>query len=208
MKQIRKESPPSFSDYRKYKPFLRQDFDYKCAYCDSTEPEIGGKNRTHIDHYKPKEKFPKLATIYRNLFYACPECNQSKKDYWPTFRQRLAKQIILNPCDHEVSKHFDRSAARWKGRTQTGKWNMVKLLLASDEQVRRRENRAALLELIDELVDQLKSAKLLCDSARKKANTPDVRATTATIDKLKRQVEVFRAKLYAPEQLRDLPALP
>ncbi len=49
MKRIRQESPPSFTDYRKYQPFLRADFAYQCAYCESREPELGGEKRTHID---------------------------------------------------------------------------------------------------------------------------------------------------------------
>ena len=206
MKRIRQESPPSFSDYRKYKPFLRTDFDYQCAYCESREPELGGEKRTHIDHYKPKKKFPNLATLYANLFYSCPECNQSKKDYWPTVSQRLAKQFILNPSDHDFSRHFDRSSANWRGLTLAGRWNISKLLLSSAEQVRRRDDRKVLVDLVAELEDQIRLAKAAADSARKMDNISGARAASTTIDKLRRRVEALRAKCLSTEQIQALPS--
>ena len=38
----------------------------------------------HIDHFRPKKKYPRLALAYANLYYACGLCNTFKGDAWPS----------------------------------------------------------------------------------------------------------------------------
>lgn len=138
-KYKRQQTPKLYRNYRSYKRFLRLEFSFKCVYCDRAEPEIGGKDRTHIDHYRPKSKFSHLLNTYSNLFYSCPECNQAKGEYWPKFLQWFSRQIILNVCDHDVDLHIDKSAHKWAGLTLTGKWNIEFLKLSSKTQIQQRE---------------------------------------------------------------------
>ncbi|MCY4555286.1 MAG: HNH endonuclease [Chloroflexi bacterium] len=50
----------------------------KCAYC---EGRISDVAYTHIEHKRPKSKYPKLVCAWENLTIACPKCNTNKGDY-------------------------------------------------------------------------------------------------------------------------------
>ena len=50
----------------------------KCAYC---EGRISDVAYTHIEHKRPKSKYPKLICTWENLTIACPRCNTNKGDY-------------------------------------------------------------------------------------------------------------------------------
>lgn len=125
----RTQQPPSYKNYRSYKPFLRIEFDHRCVYCGIREAEDGGSKKFHIDHYKPKKNFPFQSNNYSNLFYSCSDCNISKGDYWPNFFQTFLKQFILNPCDYDFEIHYDIAQFNWKGKTAAARWNIDKLRL-------------------------------------------------------------------------------
>ena len=55
----------------KYKPHLRIDFQWRCAYCETTEVYRRGVDVFGVDHFKPKAKFPELDCHYPNLYYCC-----------------------------------------------------------------------------------------------------------------------------------------
>ena len=101
VRKTRIQTPPQFKEYKEYKPFLRREFDYCCAYCVVTEAELGGSKSFHIDHYCPKSKFPNKSAIYANLFYTCRDCNTYKGNYWPSLWQAFLGMFIINPCDHD-----------------------------------------------------------------------------------------------------------
>ena len=48
----------TFANYRSFKPYLRTDFRKKCGYTDCSDFWFGGPKTFHIDHFKPKSKFP------------------------------------------------------------------------------------------------------------------------------------------------------
>jgi len=81
-KPERDYSGTEYSTYGRYKPFLREDFNKRCGYCDGLDIYTGGSRGFQIDHFKPKKLFPDLETTYDNLVYSCPYCNRSKWDYW------------------------------------------------------------------------------------------------------------------------------
>lgn len=49
-------------------------FSGKCAYCESV---IGVVAAAHIEHFRPKQKYPSLTFSWDNLFLGCPLCNDS-----------------------------------------------------------------------------------------------------------------------------------
>jgi len=69
---------PTYSNYKKYKPYLRVDFRRLCAYCERPEKAVGGAGHCEIDHFKPREVAPELLAVYENLYYCCRECNNKK----------------------------------------------------------------------------------------------------------------------------------
>ncbi len=152
--KIRNQFPKFFVDYRSYKPYLRIEFDHRCAYCDIHEAEDGGCNKFHIDHYRPQKKFPQQVNIYSNLFYSCSNCNRWKGNFWPNCLDLLFKKYILNPCDHDFNQHYDKSKPKWGGKSSTALWNIERLRLNSPIKLQIREDRILSFKWIDELEKQ------------------------------------------------------
>ncbi len=90
-----------------------------CCYC---EAEIGVVAVGHIEHRKPKKKYPRECFTWPNLHLGCPNCNQAKGQEW------VAKDPILDAVkDVPIGGHLSyrliggigvqRSARTKRGRT-------------------------------------------------------------------------------------------
>ena len=98
--------------YRSYKKYLLSDFSNRCGYCDGSDTWQGGFKSYHIDHFAPKDKFPLLENTYTNLIYACPSCNSSKSNKWPSNDSTINivnDKGYLNPIDDDLNLHFHRN---------------------------------------------------------------------------------------------------
>ena len=77
---ITRSTPPHFSSYGDYKPYLEIDFSERCAYCNLHSKRI--TTPFEVDHFIPRKAFegvrPSLDTDYKNLVYACKKCNVAK----------------------------------------------------------------------------------------------------------------------------------
>ena len=62
-RHIRTQTPPAFLDYRRFKPFLRVEFDARCVYCREADM-MKGQESFGVDHYRPKRDFPNLTSEY------------------------------------------------------------------------------------------------------------------------------------------------
>ncbi len=107
IKVERKEKPPYFADYHRYKPFLRKDFKWRCAYCTKHEAEGGGHPLFEIDHFRPRNRFPHLISEYPNLYYACRRCNSYKGGVWPTSEEQREGLRFVDPCADDPKEHFE-----------------------------------------------------------------------------------------------------
>lgn len=90
---------------------LIKDFDNKCAYCDDSDKYAGGSKMYHVEHFAPKDKFPELKYRYDNLLYACPFCNISKSNKWPSDQSNISvvgNRGFVDPCTQEYNKHLIR----------------------------------------------------------------------------------------------------
>ena len=99
------------ANYRLHKGALRVDFNARCGYCDSTDEYFGGRSGAHIDHFAPKSRFPKLASQYSNLVYACPFCNRAKSNKWLGDDARIpnnGREGFVDPCCDEFDTHLAR----------------------------------------------------------------------------------------------------
>lgn len=74
----RRHGPRGYADYPSYRPWLRDEFTFRCVYCLLRERWVLGG--LHIDHFSPVALHPELATTYDNLLYACASCNAAKRD--------------------------------------------------------------------------------------------------------------------------------
>jgi len=137
VKHRRTESPGSWNDYRRYKAVLRKEFDGRCVYC--RRPDVFSPDAFGVDHYKPKKKFPSLATSYSNLFYACNACNAHKGDFWPEDAERELGYLIPNPCDCVMFEHLRFNGAEVEVRTNAGRCAVDVLDLNNAKEVEFRQ---------------------------------------------------------------------
>jgi len=78
---VRKHGPSGYTDYKSYKPWLRDEFQFECVYCLTRERMCpNGADSFAVEHLKPKSNLghASLRTEYTNLVYACSTCNSWK----------------------------------------------------------------------------------------------------------------------------------
>ena len=75
----RRHDPIGYLDYDSFRPWLRDEFRFRCVYClrrERWEPDLGV---FEIDHLAPVSLSPELRATYRNLVYSCTTCNAVKR---------------------------------------------------------------------------------------------------------------------------------
>lgn len=93
----RRHGPRGYQDYGDYKPFLRDEFVFRCVYCLEREmwyPNWDGS--FSADHFTPKSVDPDRLTDYENLVYACVRCNSYKQ----------SAITVLDPTKVAFAEHF------------------------------------------------------------------------------------------------------
>jgi hypothetical protein len=76
----RRHGPDGYSRYESYRPWLRDEFTFRCVYCLKRESWGQITGEFDIDHFQPQQIRPDLAVHYENLVYACARCNAVKRD--------------------------------------------------------------------------------------------------------------------------------
>ncbi len=85
---VRRHGPAGYTAYTAYKPWLRDEFVFRCAYCLVRERWYPNEQASFsTDHFIPQIVAPGRVLDYDNLVYACTRCNSWKQD-----------NITLNPC--------------------------------------------------------------------------------------------------------------
>jgi len=185
----------TFSAYRNYKPYLRVEFDYQCCYCELNEAQLAGPRSFHIDHYRPKTKFPHLIAVYDNLIYSCASCNGFKGDHWPNIIEYLKGKVILNPYIHDLENHIDKSNDLWKARTKRGQWNIVQLHLSSDVIVKKRQYKRSTLNTIQRLKDTLIGWQEDLVSAQSNNNIFQINYCSENVETLMQEIEALESHI-------------
>ena len=78
IKQTRRHGPLGYLDYTSYKPWLRDEFEFRCVYCLRREQLGTGVSGFAVDHFLPISIQPDAELKYLNLFYSCSTCNFRK----------------------------------------------------------------------------------------------------------------------------------
>ncbi len=76
----RRHGPAGYAAYESYRPWLRDDFDFRCVYCLKRETWGQVTFEFELDHFEPQSVNPQLRLDYLNLVYACRRCNVVKRD--------------------------------------------------------------------------------------------------------------------------------
>jgi HNH endonuclease len=74
----RRHGPRGYADYHGYRPWLRDEFCFRCVYCLLREQWGQVRGGHAIDHFEAVAQNPARATEYDNLLYACLTCNTAK----------------------------------------------------------------------------------------------------------------------------------
>ena len=91
----RRHGPQGYTDYTSYKPWLRDDFTFRCVYCLNRERWFPlGADAFGVDHVIAQASDPDRVLDYDNLVYACARCNSYKQE-----------SALLNPCQFALSQH-------------------------------------------------------------------------------------------------------
>lgn len=94
-----------------------------CCYCDGYP--LGETSRRTVDHFRPKNRFPRLVCVWANLFLSCEVCQTQKAD---TFDKKLLKP---DQVQYQFLKYFQVNY-------RTGE------ILANDQASRSDQERALL----------------------------------------------------------------
>lgn len=98
----RLHGPGGWTDYSRYRPWLRDEFCFRCVYCLIREQWVDMRRGYQIDHFLPQKLRPDLAADYDNLLYLCPSCNNLK-----------GAELLPDPCavalQHCLKFHADGS---------------------------------------------------------------------------------------------------
>jgi hypothetical protein len=86
---VRRHGPRGYIDDEHYKPWLRDEFAFRCVYCRCREVWFpDGDRNFSVEHGRPTSLAPAGLTEYDTLFYACCQCNAA----------RGAAVLPLDPC--------------------------------------------------------------------------------------------------------------
>jgi hypothetical protein len=76
----RRHGPVGYKGYESYRPWLRDEFDFRCVYCLKRETWGQVTSEFELDHFEPQVLHPQLRLDYLNLVYACRRCNAVKRE--------------------------------------------------------------------------------------------------------------------------------
>ncbi len=167
---------PPLNDYLEYRdPYLRPDFEYRCAYCLTHEHYFLDGEAGEVDHHRPLHPpeglgkgFSHLRNVYENLYWSCPRCNLYKGNRWPTDAQYVAGERFLDPCAEDHEAHWDTHPdGTVSARTPTGRYTIRNIRLDRPRLNKRRADFAR---------DQRKLAQIL-QELEQTAITPEHRWT-------------------------------
>lgn len=94
--------------YRRYRPCLRWEFAFSCAFCLCHEADLvahgtEGTGLTQIEHYEPAAQDEARINDYWNCFYICRFCNQARST---TPVHGKSGALLLNPAESCWRDHF------------------------------------------------------------------------------------------------------
>lgn len=94
--------------YQVYRPCLRWDFGFTCAFCllhegDLTELGAESIGVMWIEHFTPASLDASRTNDYENCFYACRFCNLSRLTAPPIDE---SGRRLINPCSHVWGERF------------------------------------------------------------------------------------------------------
>ena len=134
---VRRHGPRGYRNYRAYKPWLRDEFDFRCVYCLWRERWCAdGDHAFSVNLLLPRTTHPQRLCDYDNLVYACCQCNALKQD----------APAVINPCAEGLGQHLElQSDGSVRALTEHG---AEQIALCRLNRPRLLEARRMMLELL------------------------------------------------------------
>lgn len=118
----RREGVSELIHYQDGREQIEEDFYYLCGYCGKNGKVLHQK--FHLDHFVPKNLDKSREKDYYNLILACPRCNLSKSDKWPTKdpnKPHNGECGFVDPAEPEFDEHLERNEKGYVvGKTSVG----------------------------------------------------------------------------------------
>lgn len=111
--RIRRSCNKKYSQYSRYKKWLKKDFHARCAYCNLRDDRI--TTPFEIDHFIPRDAFktvrPELDCLYDNLMYTCKKCNNAKSGHYDgdIYEGSITNNYFYNPVETDYNEIFYRN---------------------------------------------------------------------------------------------------
>jgi hypothetical protein len=108
----RRHGPRGYRHYQEFKPWLRDEFSFRCVFCLRRERwEADPRASFSVEHLVPTSVDPDRECDYDNLLYACVRCNSYKR----------SQPVDLDPCSDAYGNHLRVLAdGKIKGLTRAG----------------------------------------------------------------------------------------
>jgi len=160
---------PGYENFQSYKPWLRDEFIFRCVYCLFRERWYGnGCECFSVDHLVPRsvQGGRELECKYRNLAYSCMHCNAYR-----------GVESILDPNKHLFHCHLTVNDQNgWiEGLTPLGKRTIRLLKLNHPLFIDRRRRSFSILSLKDEFPNHPKVRELFVQEFGFPEDLPDLR---------------------------------
>jgi hypothetical protein len=135
---VRKHAPAGYKDYTKYKPWLRDEFEFRCVYCLQREKWSRDWHAAFsVDHVVPQVEDATLVCVYGNLVYACLRCNSAKQGV-----------RVVDPTQESMGRHLRvEPAGSVTGLTDEGSFLIELLHLNAGSAISERRRILRLLKL-------------------------------------------------------------
>ena len=107
---FRRHGPSGYSDVQSFRPWLRDEFSFRCVYCLVREQWGKRLGEFDLDHFEPVASSPEANLEYDNLVYSCHTCNLRKgKRQVPDPTQALLESTVRVHLDGRLSGLTDES---------------------------------------------------------------------------------------------------
>ena len=113
---VRRHGPSGYSDVQSFRPWLRDEFSFRCVYCLVREQWGKRLGEFDLDHFEPVASSPEASLDYDNLVYSCHACNLRKgKRQVPDPTQALLESGCSSPSRWKTVRFDRRSTPSYFG---------------------------------------------------------------------------------------------
>lgn len=131
----RRHAPRGYERPVGYRPWLRDDFSFRCVFCLLREAWVAAD--LQVEHFEPVALAPDRQLDYANLLYACHLCNGKK-----------GKHRVPDPCGALIRGDIHLGdEGRLVGRTDLARTLIATLALNSKRQCKFREMWSSIVTL-------------------------------------------------------------